>query len=150
MATTMKIVFINQSTGNLFVDIMNVFGKGNVLFTGINSLNEKDLQRLKNIRIEHIVAYNKKSAAMRVFTWLVASFQIYFKIITRYRKTHLFIVSNPPVCTLLPLFLKNDYSYLIYDIYPDILIRTSTVKEKSVVARWWKKANKRLIFLNRM
>lgn len=142
-----QIVFINQSTQALFVDIVNAFGEkfGNLtLLTGKKN-NEDYLKALdRKVKTDFIVSYNKKTTLKRILTWGWGTFQIWWKVVTKYRKTELFIVSNPPMATLVPLFCRNPYSLLIYDTYPDVLIHSGILKPGSWIARWWKRKNMKL------
>ncbi|MDA2910957.1 glycosyltransferase family 4 protein [Nitrospiraceae bacterium AH_259_D15_M11_P09] len=58
----------------------------------------------------------------------------------------LFIVSNPPflplVGYLLRVFCGTPYVILVYDIYPDILIRSGRLTNGCLIARIWRRFNK--------
>ena len=142
-----QIVFINQSSGTLMVDIVNAFGikyEKLELITGTKG-GEKYLAELSdNVILDKIISYDKSSTFKRIFTWLWGWFQIWLKLIFKYRTAELFIVSNPPIATLLPLFCRNPYSFLIYDAYPDVLISTGICKANSLIVCWWKKLNIKL------
>jgi glycosyltransferase involved in cell wall biosynthesis len=114
-----------------------------VLITG-KLFKEENTELDSYASLDKIVRYNKSSSFQRIYTWLTATIQILFKILFKYRKEELFIVSNPPFATLLPLFFKNKFSLLIFDIYPDILISHKMLKENSFIAIRWKKANKKV------
>jgi glycosyltransferase involved in cell wall biosynthesis len=139
-----KTVFVNQSVGYLMVDIINAYKsqyKEAAIITG--KLNETNTPLDTYAYLDKIIQYNKTSSLKRICTWIIASVQILFKILFKYRKADLFIVSNPPFATLLPLFLKNKFSLLIYDTYPDILIAHKIFKENSLVSNYWKRANRK-------
>jgi glycosyltransferase involved in cell wall biosynthesis len=69
---------------------------------------------------------------------------MYFFIVTKYRKAHLFIITNPPFAIFITLFLRNNYSLLIYDVYPDALVQYKIFKEKSFIVKYWKKLNSKV------
>jgi len=48
------------------------------------------------------------------------------------------------MATLLPLFFKNNYSLLIYDVYPDALYEMGVISAKSPIIRSWERANKKV------
>ena len=99
---------------------------------------------VKNVRTDRIIAFDKRSSLRRVFSWLVGTMQIWWKVIRKYRDDKLFIVSNPPLAPLLPLFLVNPFSLLIFDIYPDILVNQQIFKESNPIIKWWRKANRKV------
>ncbi len=142
-----RIVFINQSSGTLMVDIVNAFGtkyEHLVLITGTKGGEKYQAGLLEKVKVDKIISYEKNTTFRRIFTWLWGWLQIWFKIILKYRKADLFIVSNPPMATLLPLFCRNPYSFLIYDTYPDVLVSTGVCRADSFIVRWWKKQNRKL------
>lgn len=96
------------------------------------------------VRVERIIPYDRSSTFRRLWSWVVGFLQICWMVITRYRKAHLFIVSNPPLASLLPLFCRNPYSLLIYDVYPDALVEYNIFSAESLIIRQWKSWNKRI------
>lgn len=140
-----QIVFINQSAGYLMVDIINAFEEQfdeRILFTGF--LNERNNKLNQNIKVEKLIRYNRSSSFKRILTWSLAFFKALWLIQFKYRKAHLFLVSNPPFATLLPLFCKNSFDILIYDIFPDTLIEFKIISPTSIIAKWWSKANQNI------
>ncbi|MDL2264898.1 glycosyltransferase family 4 protein [Parabacteroides sp. OttesenSCG-928-G07] len=140
-----KIVFVNQCSGYLMLDIVNSFTKHYddvVLLAG--EINIRPTIPDKKVIIKKIKSYNRLSLISRSFSWLIAFFQVLFAIKTKYRDYHIFLVSNPPLTTFIPLFCQNDFSLLIYDIYPDSLVAHNHIKEKSHLHRYWSKTNKKV------
>jgi len=139
-----SIVLINQVTGYLFIDIANEFALKYdevVLLTGgIFPMGQKLDPKIKIVKIKK---YTKKSTFTRMISWLVAFIQISYFIKLRYRKHELFISSNPPLATLLPLFCANRTSLLIYDIYPDGLIAGNFLNQNNRIIKIWRSLNKR-------
>jgi len=137
-----KIIFINQSSGYLMIDIINAFKntyKERVLFTGF--LGKRDTPLDDGVKIKWLFKYNRKSTFKRLLTWSLAFFKSIFLIKFKYKNAHLFLVSNPPFAILIPFFCKNEYSLLIYDVYPDALVEFKIFKNDSLIIRLWKKAN---------
>lgn len=139
-----NIVFINQAAGYLMKDVINVFCEkfdkvaliaGSVSETG-SGLNSK-------VAVKKICSYNKNNAWYRLFTWLYATLQVIILVNVKFRKSHIFITSNPPTLAFLPIFCRNRYSVLIYDVYPDGLIAGKFISENSLIFRLWKRQNKR-------
>ena len=139
-----KIVFINQSTGYLMIDIVNAFAsqcQETVLIAGSIKQDERNLA--KSTRIDKIIKYNKKSSIKRLFTWVWGTIQIFFKLLFKYRGWHVIYVTNPPMSYLLSKFLKNHFSIIIFDTYPDSL-RNIGIKKGNVIYNLWSKWNKKI------
>ena len=140
-----KIVFVNQSSGYLMIDIINAHKASydeRVLISGF--LNPRNNPLDEGVTVKKIVEYNRSSSLKRAWTWAWGFIKALWLIKTKYRKAHLFLVSNPPFSTLIPLFCNNTFSLLIYDVYPDALVEYKIIKEDSRVIKWWKKKNKKL------
>lgn len=139
-----EIVFINQSSGYLMVDIINVhedvFDRKILIAGELNLRNNK----LVHTEFDKITKYRRSSAFKRILSWTAGFIQILWKLKTSYRSAHLFIVSNPPFSTLLPLFCNNSYSLLIYDIYPDVLSEYGVLKKSSILVKWWERINRKI------
>jgi glycosyltransferase involved in cell wall biosynthesis len=45
---------------------------------------------------------------------------------------------------LIPLVVKNHYSILIFDIFPDALVDSGFLSKQNLLVKWWKKANLRV------
>lgn len=138
-----KVVLVNQDSGYLMIDIANAFADkyhevfllaGRVVPMG-QTLNPK-------IKVIKIKEYNKRSTITRMNSWIIAFIQVLFLMQFRFRYYDLFISSNPPLATLLPLICKNRTSILIYDIYPDGLIAGKFLQPNNSIIRVWKKLNR--------
>ena len=128
------------------VDIVNAYASQGFICTLITGLLVTRSQPLHpQVSIRKILTYNRNNSFNRLITWGFGSLQILILTFTKYRKSHLFIVSNPPFAPLLPLLLNNSFDLLIFDIYPDALIELQYLKDSSAIIKIWKKANK-LIF----
>jgi glycosyltransferase involved in cell wall biosynthesis len=139
-----SIVFINQNAGYLLIDIVLAHKdyEKRAVITG--KLIPRNTPLPASVKVEKIITYNRNSSIKRILTWSIAFLQILWLVKTRYRKSDLFIVTNPPFAGLIPMFCSNRFSILIYDIYPDALIKYNIISAKSVIARRWKKANSRI------
>ena len=138
------IVFINQVTGYLMKDVINEFCKDYddvALIAGKISDTGPGLD--PKVGISMICPYRKESPARRLLSWLWATIQATVIINLKYRRHHIFITSNPPTLAFLPWFCRNRYSVLIYDIYPDGLIAGGFLNKTSILARIWRKRNRK-------
>lgn len=127
------------------IDIINAYVKAGfecVLLTG--RLNLRNTPLNPAARIEKIIKYNRVTAFSRIWTWVIGFFQILIKVVLEFRQSTLFIVSNPPLAPLIPLFVKNRFSLLIFDVYPDALTELGYLSEKSFFIRLWGRINKKV------
>jgi glycosyltransferase involved in cell wall biosynthesis len=139
-----KIVLVNQSTGFLMIDVANAFADKYDKVTLIaGEINKLEREINPKISIDKIVRYNKKSALSRLFTWLFGTVQILFKLLFRYRKYEVLFVTNPPMAYLLASMIKNSFSILIYDTYPDTL-KNIGITEKKFLYKFWSISNKKI------
>jgi glycosyltransferase involved in cell wall biosynthesis len=139
-----SVVFINQNAGYLMIDIINAHSNYNKRSIITGKLIERNISIDTSVKIEKIITYNRSSGFKRMFTWAVGFVQILWLIKTRYRKADLFIVTNPPFAGLLPLFCRNPFSILIYDVYPDVLVSYKFLSNHSFITKWWRKANQKV------
>lgn len=132
-----KVVFVNQSTGYLMIDIVNAYASQYdevSLIAGSIMQNERKLSDL--VRTDKIVAYNRTSNIKRIFTWLTGSMQIFLRLLFNYRGWYVVYVTNPPMSYLVSLFLKNKFSIIVYDIYPDALTNLGIKSNNFFYKKW--------------
>lgn len=110
-----------------------------VLLTGHVSDTGESLDQ--KVAVRYIHKYNKNNKYTRFFSWLFGTLQAVLLISITYRKYHLVLTSNPPTLAFLPLFCRNKYSVIIYDVYPDGLVAGGFISETSHINRLWKKRN---------
>lgn len=140
-----KIVFINQSSGYLMIDILNAFSfeyDEVVLVVGSLKVMERNLNH--NIRIKKIIPYNRNTSITRILTWIISTVQIYFLLLFRFRKYEVIFSTNPPLSYLTSIFLRNPFSIIIYDTYPDAL-KNIGINEGNIIYKLWKKLNRRIL-----
>ena len=126
------------------IDIVNAFVsqyKETALIAGSIKQNERQLN--PSTKVDKIIAYNRTSIFKRLLTWIWGTIQIYFKLLFKYRGWYVVYVTNPPLCYLLSLCLKNPFSIIVYDIYPDALTNIG-IKETNILYRKWIKWNNKL------
>ena len=140
-----KIVIACQTCGYLVKDIAKAYSEANYDVTIIAS---RVSQRIikdslhNNVGYRSVITYNRSSAIKRILTWGVCTIQMFLKIGFRYREWNVLYVSNPPLAPLLPLILRNKFSVLIWDIYPDVLVNQNVINNNNLIARLWRKANR--------
>jgi len=139
------IIFVNQSSGYLMIDIANAFAEkfeNCILLTG--ELRKRREELSQNVKMIKIIRYNPKTNLTRLFTWFTGFFQALVYVLLRSRDNYLFITSNPPLGVFFPLFCKNKYSLLIYDIYPDVISNYKIVSKDSFIVKYWEIINKKV------
>lgn len=120
------------------VDIVNAFAEEylkRVLITGM--LNPRDKALDGNVLVKRIIAYKRDTPWKRLLTWMVATLQIWILLLFRYPRAHVFLVTNPPFATWLPLMLPHRFSLLIFDVYPEALVATGMVSPKHRLVKLW-------------
>ena len=139
-----KLLLINQSTGYLTIDTANAYASKYdevVLLAGRVGDSERKLDA--SIKVHPICAYNKSSAIKRMLTWGIATIQIFFLLLFKYRKHEIVYVTNPPMSYLCSLVLKRTFSVIVYDTYPDAL-RNIGIKQGHWLYELWSRWNRKL------
>lgn len=138
-----KIVVINQSAGYLFLDITNELAKRFsevVLISGNVPLRE---QLVQNVRLKSMIRYNRKNTLTRFFSWIAGFVQLFLLLKFKFRDHQVFISSNPPLATLMPLVCSHKTSLIIYDIYPDGLVSGGFMSRNNIIYKCWKALNRK-------
>lgn len=140
-------IIVNQTAGHLCVDMANVMIQE--LEESITLLCDKTDASVRNgldkrVTVKNIIHYNNSTIIRRILTWVVALVQMCWILLRQNRKERLLIVSNPPFTTFIPLLFHNPFSLLIYDVYPDVLVSSSILKEKNILIRCWKRINHKI------
>jgi glycosyltransferase involved in cell wall biosynthesis len=145
MTKKKQIVFVNQSSGYLMIDIVNEFKDvydERILMAGL--INPRNNPVDDTVRTEKIAAFNRSSFVKRISSWTFGFLKVVWLIKTKYRHADLFLVSNPPFTTFIPLLCSNNYKLLIYDIYPDALVEFKYLNKDSSIIKLWEKINRRI------
>lgn len=127
------------------IDIANSFHKNGFecsLIAGRVVCRDTTLN--SGIIVQKIKKYDRTSNIKRIKSWLIGSIQILYHVIFKYRSWHLFIVSNPPFATLLPLFLRNQFSLMVFDVFPDAFTDFGILKPRSLINIIWVRANRKV------
>jgi len=140
-----RIVFVNQATGYLTIDIINEFVKEfkNVAVI-YGEIRLQDIELDPSVKRSKVIVKSRESNLRRFNRWVIASIQIFFLLITKYRKYEVFYFSVPPFAYLSALFLRRRFSILMWDIYPDAL-KMAGISEKNLIYKQWVTINKSLL-----
>lgn len=110
-----------------------------ILLTGF--LNPRETPLHPKVKVKMLTPYKRSSGIKRLLTWMGFWLQSLFYIFLRYRHYHLYFVSNPPLNIFSAKFTKRKFAFLIYDIYPEALVKNNIIKESSIVFRYWQNVN---------
>jgi glycosyltransferase involved in cell wall biosynthesis len=145
MKSHKEIIFVNQSAGYLMIDIINAHVPH---YDKITLITGKIIQRQTplhpSVSVKKIIAYNRTSTVKRLLTWGIGFLQIMVYIWLSNRKALLFLVSNPPFTSFIPLLCVHPYKFLVYDIYPEALTEYKILREDALIVRFWRKINHRV------
>ena len=152
MKKSPKIIFLNQMSGKLFRELAEDLAQKfspSIMFTGqADSLKAK---KCENLKIIPAPKYKRTSTILRLLTWLQYYLYVIIRTLFFPRTSLLFLVSNPPFLGLLGLTFKllrrQKYVILVYDIYPDVLIKFGKLKPKGLITRIWRSMN-RVVYQN--
>jgi glycosyltransferase involved in cell wall biosynthesis len=140
-----KIVFINQATGYLTIDIINEFAlefNEVVLITG--SIRVQNALLNSAVKVSHIVRYNRGNTYRKALSWLIGTIQIFFLLKFRYRDFDKFFFTIPPTAYLMASIFRSSFSIAIYDLYPEAL-KANGFREEGILYKFWSKKN-RMVF----
>lgn len=140
-------ILANQSSGSLMLDIVNEFARSGkyertMLFAG--EINIRPTVPDESVIIKKTIKYNRKNTLTRFFTWFIAFFHLLVLLVFKNKKHEIFLVSNPPLNVFIPFFVRNDFSLLIYDVYPDTFVAQRVFSKNSFIVKQWEKANQRV------
>jgi hypothetical protein len=139
-----KIVFVNQSTGYLTIDVINAFAEHyDEVALIYGNIRIQDVEINQKVKKSRIVEKSRVSHIRRFIAWFFASIQTFFLLLLKYRNYEIFYVSLPPFAYFSSLLLKNKFSLLVYDLYPDVL-KIIGISENNIIYRLWAMINKLL------
>jgi len=136
-----RIVFVNQATGYLTIDVINAFAHSfdEVAFI-YGDIRVQDVEIHPKAIGSKVAEKSRKSNSARFLKWFQASFQIFFLLATRYRKYEIFYFSVPPFAYFSSLLLRRKFSLLMWDVYPDAL-KLAGIGESSLLYKTWSRIN---------
>jgi len=113
------------------------------LFTGEVLMTGKPLD--ERVHVHYLKKYNRNFILYRIYTWFLFSLQVARKL-KKTEFTDCVVFSNPPILIFLlnrsSFFNKTRFHYVIFDIYPDVLLESKLGFVYKLVAGWWVKQNK--------
>ena len=149
MSKINKIYVYNQVIGPLFRELILGIDKKMynqiIVLTG-NPESFDNISKTSNIIVKKAKSYNRKNSFNRIFSWFAFTLQTTRYILKSNKNDLLIFVSNPPILsiwvTLINYFKKISYVAVIYDIYPEILIRKKLFSRDNIFIKFWIYLNK--------
>lgn len=139
-----KIVFINQATGYLTIDIINSFlteFDKVALITGSVRVQNTELD--PKIHVTKIIKYNRGGNVRKIISWIVGTLQIWFLLLCKYKDYERIYFTIPPTAYLLSLSHRTPFSIVIYDLYPEALL-IHNFSRNSYFFKWWSNQNRKI------
>jgi hypothetical protein len=132
-----KLVIVNQAPNYLTIGLANAFNERFdkvVLVCG--GLHSQGLALDQDIEIHLINRWYERPNWKKALSYLIALVRVWWLLWTRYRRHEVLFVSVPPMGYLLNLFVRNRFSMIIWDLYPDIFEITG-MRETHPLYRVW-------------
>lgn len=139
-----SIVFVNQSSGYLMIDIIHAHlphYQKVVLLTGF--LNPRNKTLAERVEVRMLKPYDRTSTLKRFSSWLTFSRQVY-AYLKKHPESDVYYVSNPPFTVFLAYLLRHRSSFLIYDVYPDVLVHYGVLSGRNPLVKLWKMVNRKV------
>jgi glycosyltransferase involved in cell wall biosynthesis len=144
-----RVIFINQVTGPLLIDILNVYAKKDcevILYTGLVTKTYAELS--DSVKTRKLCSYRRNNSLNRLLTWFVFFIQtIVWLIYDLKLSTRIYFSSNPPVLPFISCLFKNKFDIHVYDVYPDALLASKYITKRSSLYKLFSYLN-RLAYSN--
>lgn len=140
----LKLFVINQSQSPTFQDMVASlameFGGGG-LFTGTPYRND-----CAQLSVQKGVAYRRGSYLQRLISWILFTLEAGMRSVFLPRDAFVLAVTNPPFLPYIAWMLNKlrgiRYGLLLWDLYPEHLVREGFIREGGFIERGWRRLNK--------
>ena len=127
-------------------DLAPLYKDGCLLMTGHPDTLQYPLSERSKLTIKAGPVYDRISKFTRVQSWLRYIFASTRHVLLAKSGDAILLVSNPPLLGpwvwILSRFKPIPYGVLVYDIYPEVLIRLGVLAERGLIAKIWRFLNK--------
>jgi hypothetical protein len=140
-SSSRKLLVINQNSGYLTIDVLNNMVNSFeevVLLSGNFPISSRGLSA--KVKYKKTVRYNAKNIYSKLFSWLFCTGHLFLLLMYRYRNYRVLYFTNPPMSYFCSLLLKNEFSVVVFDLYPNAL-KLIGITEKNIAHKLWKKIN---------
>ncbi len=140
-----RIVILNQAVNYLTISICNAFAANfNEIALITGSIHDQGEKLNPLINVTYINRWYERPVLKKLVSYVFGTINIFFLLITKFRKYEVFFLSLPPMAYLLKLLLPHRFSMLIWDVYPDTF-KIAGVSENNLIYKAWAKLN-RIVF----
>lgn len=137
-----NLVILNQAANYLTVGFANAFKEKFDTVTLISGSVHVQGEELRNdVEVRRITLWRERPAFRKALSYGLGLLQMWWLLMTRYRRHEVLFVSVPPMGYLLNLLVPHRFSMVIWDIYPDTL-RITGMSESHTVYRIWCQLNR--------
>jgi hypothetical protein len=140
-SSSRKLLVINQNSGYLTIDVLNNLVNSFeevVLLSGNFPISSRELSA--KVKYKKTLRYNAKNIYSKLFSWLFCTSHLFLLLMFRYRNYRVLYFTNPPMSYFCSLMFKNEFSVVVFDLYPNAL-KLIGITEKNIVHKLWKKIN---------
>ena len=142
---TRKVVIVNQATKYLTIAIANEFQKKCdkvALITG--SIEEQGEKLDPSIVVSFTSNFSRKVGKIKMLLlWLFLLFQVFYKLLFKFKDFEVVFIPNPPIASWVMLLLPHRFSIINWDVYPDGL-KIMGIKESNLIFKVWVWINRKL------
>lgn len=140
-------IVLNQPDGalvrQLVIAMSSALGEVNFYTSDTSSFGE-------NVRLVRMPRHSVRGERLaKLIGWIKCLFIATWNILKEKGNPFLVIVTNPPTLPLVGLIALKlrgfKYSLIVYDVYPEAIIKYTGVSEKSLIVRLWRHINKLVI-----
>jgi colanic acid biosynthesis glycosyl transferase WcaI len=139
VATPNHVLIINQSGGPLFTDLLRELA---ARFPGSTLLSGGGEPTITGLRFVRGRPYDRSTRPRRLLSWLSFLISAVIAVARSPRTVPMLVVSNPPFLPWLAAFAnsltRRPFVVLVWDVYPDILIKLRIVRPHGFVATVWR------------
>lgn len=134
MAKKKTVVILDQASGYLQIDMLDALAtkyEKCVIIAG--TIVERETKLSEKYVWHKIIKYDKRTSFRRISTWLIATLQMFFIVLFKYRSARIIAITNPPSAPLVPYLLKTNFDVLVYDLYPDALVNFNYISKTGLI-----------------
>ena len=144
-----KLLCLNQMAGPLFRQLVEKIADSSEdlveLVSGHPDLFDNP-KTSKNLVVIKAPTYNRNSRVTRLLSWSAYLVVATSKLIRLKKDDAVILSTNPPLLVLLVFAISKvigfRYLCMIYDIYPDVLLRKGLISENNLITKIWRNLNR--------
>jgi glycosyltransferase involved in cell wall biosynthesis len=137
------VVILDQASGYLQIDMLEAYSAKypkRVILAG--TIVERGTRLPETVKWHKIPVYRRDSSLNRILSWFKGSLYMFWLVLIYYRKAHIVAITNPPFTVFIPWLLGCSFDLVIYDMYPDALVKYGYTKRTGIIYKAWAKLNK--------